>query len=79
MGSALLERSSPQPLFARWIETYGGDEFGAIVSSVLEVVDDIGTTASAAQVTAMRTHVLTTSRYEWMFWNAAWRGEVWPV
>jgi len=27
----------------------------------------------------MRTHFTTTSRYEWMFWDAAWRQEQWPV
>jgi hypothetical protein len=23
--------------------------------------------------------VIATSRYEWMFWDAAWRRETWPV
>lgn len=79
VGSALLERSSPQPLFARWIETYGGDEFGAIVAAVLDTVDAVGTSVSAAKVAAMREHVLTTSKYEWMFWDAGWRRETWPL
>jgi thiaminase/transcriptional activator TenA len=79
VGAALLERSSPEPLFARWISTYGGDEFNAIVAEVLDVVDAVGAIASTAQVDAMREHVLTTSKYEWMFWDAGWRREAWPV
>jgi len=27
----------------------------------------------------MRRHFVTTSRYEWMFWDMGWRREAWPV
>lgn len=79
VGNALLERSSPDPLYARWIETYGGEEFGATVDAVLTLTDRLGTTLGPAEVAAMRQHFVTTSRYEWMFWDAAWRQESWPV
>jgi thiaminase/transcriptional activator TenA len=79
VGAALLARSSPEPLYARWIATYGGDEFARIVAEVLALVDRVGQTASAAELAVMREHVATTSRYEWMFWDAAWRRESWPV
>jgi thiaminase/transcriptional activator TenA len=79
VGAALLARSSPDPLYARWIGTYGGEEFGKIVADVLALVDRVGATVSAAEEAAMRRHVLTTARYEWMFWDAGWRREVWPV
>ncbi len=79
VGNELLARSSPDPLYARWIGTYGGEEFAAIVAAVLEVVDQVGAVASAEERAAMAAHVLTTARYEWMFWDAAWRREPWPV
>ncbi len=79
VGAALLARSSPDPLYARWIATYGGEEFGKIVADVLALVDRVGDTASAAEQATMRERVVTTSRYEWMFWDAGWRREVWPV
>jgi thiaminase/transcriptional activator TenA len=79
VGTALLARSSPDPLYARWIATYGGEEFGKIVAEVLAVVDRVGETASLAERAAMRERVTTTSRYEWMFWDAGWRRERWPV
>jgi thiaminase/transcriptional activator TenA len=79
VGAALLARSSPDPLYARWIGTYGGEEFGKIVADVLARVDRTGATSSASEQSAMREHVVTTSRYEWMFWDASWRREVWPV
>jgi thiaminase/transcriptional activator TenA len=79
VGAALLARSSPDPLYARWIGTYGGEEFGRIVADVLALVDRIGDAASVGEQAAMREHVVTTSRYEWMFWDASWRLEKWPV
>ena len=79
VGARLLARSSPDPLYARWIATYGGEEFAKIVADVLALVDRVGDSASAAELEAMREHVVTTARYEWMFWDAAWRRENWPV
>jgi thiaminase/transcriptional activator TenA len=79
VGSRLLARSSPDPLYARWIGTYGGEEFGEIVADVLALVDRTGEAASAVEHAAMREQVVTTSRYEWMFWEASWRRETWPV
>jgi thiaminase/transcriptional activator TenA len=79
VGTALLARGSPDPLYARWIATYGGEEFGRIVADVLAVVDRVGEAASPAERAAMREHVVTTARYEWMFWDAGWRRETWPV
>jgi thiaminase/transcriptional activator TenA len=79
VGAALLQQGSPQPLFARWIDTYGGEEFGAIVAAVLDSVDQVGESVGPTQVAAMREHVLVTSKYEWMFWDAGLRRETWPL
>lgn len=79
VGEALLEKSSPDPLYARWIQTYGGEEFQAIVNAVLDLTDCVGEDLSRGDRTRMGEHFLTTSRYEWMFWDAAWRLESWPV
>ncbi len=79
VGKALLARSSPDALYARWIAMYGGEEYGQIVADVLAVVDRVGETTSAVEQAAMRERVVTTSRYEWMFWDASWRLETWPV
>jgi thiaminase (transcriptional activator TenA) len=79
VGARLLARASPDPAYARWIATYGGEEFGRIVADVLALVDRVGASVGAAEQAAMRAHVVTTSRYEWMFWDAAWHREAWPV
>jgi len=78
VGEALLERGSPNPLYTKWIDTYGGDEFQAIVENVLTVVDALGESISGSERDRCIEHVVTTSKYEWMFWNAAWTKESWP-
>ena len=79
VGEELLERSSPDPLYARWIAMYGGEEFQTVVDAVLELTDRLGASVSDREWTLMREHVTTTTRYEWMFWDAGWRRETWPV
>ena len=79
VGQALIERGSPDPLYARWIETYGGEEFAAVVEAVLELTDRIGADLVERERERVRAHFATTSRYEWMFWDMGWRREAWPV
>jgi thiaminase/transcriptional activator TenA len=79
VGTALLAAGSADPLYARWIAMYGGPEYQAVVDAVLAETDRTGAAAGPAELTSMRTHFTTTSRYEWMFWDAAWRQEQWPV
>jgi thiaminase/transcriptional activator TenA len=79
VGKALLDRGSPDPLYRRWIETYGGEQFGASVRAVLELADRVGPELAPAERERAASHFLTTSRYEWMFWEMGYRRERWPV
>lgn len=79
VGGHLLAGGSPDPLYARWIAMYGGDEYQAVVDAVLDETDRVGALVSETELTRMRTHFTTTSRYEWMFWDGAYRQERWPV
>ncbi|MFC5992637.1 thiaminase II [Pseudonocardia hispaniensis] len=79
VGEELLARSSPDPLYARWIAMYGGSDFQAVVDEVLAVTERIGAELAARELDLVREHFTTTSRYEWMFWDAGYRRESWPV
>jgi thiaminase/transcriptional activator TenA len=79
VGKELERAGSPDPLYARWIGTYASAEFGALVGAVLEVTDATAARLSSDERDAMRRHFLTTSRYEWMFWDMGYRRECWPV
>ncbi len=79
VGAELVKRGSPDPRYQRWIDSYGGDEFAATVGEVLALTDRTGPGLSPAEEAAARAHFVTTARYEWMFWDSAYRREAWPV
>jgi thiaminase (transcriptional activator TenA) len=79
VGAALLARGSSDHRYQLWINSYGGDEFATTVAQVLELTDRIGPTLTPVDESAARAHFVTTARYEWMFFDAGYRREQWPV
>ncbi|MGH3391904.1 MAG: thiaminase II, partial [Actinomadura sp.] len=79
VGAELSGASSPDPLYQRWIHTYGGAEFKQIVDEVLTVADRHGGTLGPAERTLARRKFEAAARYEWLFWDAAYRQERWPI
>lgn len=77
VGRELLTRSSPDPVYREWIATYGSPEFDAVVESVLAVTDRLE--MGVAERERCHQHFATTSRYEWMFWDAAYQQLDWPI
>lgn len=43
------------------------------------LVPEIWPVSRSSQLELMRDHGLTTAKYEWMFWDAGWRCETWPI
>jgi thiaminase/transcriptional activator TenA len=79
VGAELVAQGSPDPRYQAWIDTYAGDAFAATVAEVLQVADAAGAELRPSEHERAVRHFETTSRYEWMFWDAAWRQEGWPV
>jgi thiaminase/transcriptional activator TenA len=79
VGHYLGGVESPHPVFARWIENYSGGVYDTAVSEVLDCVDDLGRGAGPAEVGRCIERYQRGARYEWMFWDAAYRQEEWPV
>jgi thiaminase (transcriptional activator TenA) len=79
VGKELERIGSPETLFQRWIGTYASVEFGTVVRAVLDATDSIAAWLPPRELETMRRHFITTSRYEWMFWDMAYRREPWPV
>ncbi len=79
VGNELVARGSSDARYQRWIDTYAGDEFQALVREVLAIVDRVGEGLSPYGRASMTHHTAIAARYEWMFWDAAYRRERWPV
>lgn len=79
VGKALIAAGSPNALYQKWIATYGGEEFGAMVREVLGVVNRIGARLTDEQREAVTRHFVTGTQLEWMFWDGAWKMQGWPA
>ena len=65
--------------YADWISTYGDPAFAASTEQAKQILDRLATQTDPGTVERMHEAFATASRYEWMFWDAAWRQETWPV
>lgn len=79
VAAALAEDGSPDHRYQRWIDSYAAEEFAMVVEEVLAVVDRVGSGLGPAERERAAGHSVATARYEWMFWDAAYRGERWPL
>lgn len=79
VGKHLYGIAAPGNPYQRWIDTYRDEAFGDAVRAVLGHADAAHQRAGAAERGAMRAAYLKATRYEWMFWDAAWRLEAWPI
>ncbi len=79
VGKVLAKMGSAEPLYQRWIDAYGAESFGETVQAVLDLTNETATKETEETRSAMIRHFVTTSRYEWMFWDMGYRQEKWPV
>lgn len=78
VGHHLSAEGSPHPLYQKWIDTYSGEVFGAVVAEMLDCVERVSKPLSASQKDVMSRHFRRTSQLEYLFWDSAWRGSAWP-
>jgi thiaminase/transcriptional activator TenA len=79
VAGRLADRGSPNSTYQRWIDSYDSPEFQQGVDGALALMDRIGGTLAGPDLEAVRATFAGASRYEWMFWDAAWRREAWPI
>lgn len=74
VGRHLLDRrgTGDHP-YGEWIDTYADPGFAAAVRAAEAQLDAVSTGDPDAAAAYRRA-----TRFEWMFWDAAWRAERWP-
>ena len=79
-GLRLEEQGKPDhELYAEWIDTYASEEFTQLARWCCELMDDVASSSTDEQRERYRELFRTSARYEYKFWDAAWRQEEWPV
>ena len=70
---------SPDPLYRLFLETFSGNEFNNASNRMALMLDAEALKASTEQQEAMRQRFMAACRMEWMFWDASYRLEGWPL
>jgi thiaminase/transcriptional activator TenA len=79
-GRRLDARGRPDhEQYAAWIEMYAGEEFTELTEWCKTLMDDVAADASPADRARYTDQFRTSARYEYRFWDAAWRQEEWSV
>ncbi len=81
VGQHLLRKGEPSPKhpYRDWLLLYGSPEFAEVTRWMRALVDREAQSAGKAEKDRLIEAFLISSRYEWMFWDMAWREERWPV
>ena len=80
IGQRLAEGPRPaDERYVKWIEMYSSQEFSDLADWCRTLTDRIAADASDDVRTRMENAFLTCSRYEWLFWEMAWKKETWPL
>jgi thiaminase (transcriptional activator TenA) len=80
VGRSLYRNRPRKPkIYRQWIETYASDAFWQPVREQIQLMNRLGAEAKGGEKRRMTAHFLLSSRYEFMFWEQAYRLESWPV
>ena len=79
VGVHIHERAASNNPYQAWIDTYAGEDFANSVKRVIAITDQLADTASPTRRAAMEAAFMRCTQFEWMFWDAAYRLEDWPV
>jgi thiaminase/transcriptional activator TenA len=66
-------------IYREWIELYASEEFWRPVREQIHLLDDLAAQASAHEKRLMTAHFMLSSRYEYLFWEQAYRNEQWRI
>jgi len=81
VGRHLTENTPhiPDHPYADWLATYASPDFDAVELWIREHLDAYAESISVKDEKKLFDIFLTSTRYEWLFWEMAWRLEEWPL
>ena len=80
IGQCLAQGPRPaDDRYAKWIGMYSSEEFAELAVWCRALVDRVAAGLPEETLRRMEDAFLTSSRYELLFWEMAWRQERWPA
>lgn len=65
--------------YAKWIETYDSEEFGAGARWLIELMDQLAEGKPEHELVKLEKHFQITSKYEYLFWDMNYYKQDWPI
>ncbi|WP_040209315.1 thiaminase II [Neobacillus jeddahensis] len=66
-------------LYGEWIKMYTSNEFASLAMWLIELLDNLAEGKPEKELAILEDHFLTTSRFEYLFWDMVYQGGEWPV
>lgn len=80
IGQRLEELPPPRDQrYAKWVAMYSSPEFAQLAQWCRDLLDQLADGLPEHQLQKIENAFLTSSRYEWQFWDMAWNMETWQV
>ena len=79
LGKVLNRRGSSNPVYQKWIESYLAEDFEEACERLLAIWERAAGDLGPLALKSATSHARTAIRWDWMFWDAAYRCERWPV
>ncbi|MFX3635924.1 MAG: thiaminase II [Candidatus Pristimantibacillus sp.] len=67
------------PLYREWILMYSSEGFGVLTDWCISLMDQLAEGLPERELERLEERFVITSKYEYMFWDMAYRQEKWPV
>ncbi len=71
--------SAEHSQYGDWVKMYSSDEFGHLSVWLINLLDVLTEGKPERELNIITEHFLTTSRYEYLFWDMVYQGGDWPV
>lgn len=69
---------APEHSYRDWLSTYASPDFDAVGIWLRECLDAYSRNIRPDEEERLHMIFLTSTRYEWLFWDMAWKREEWP-
>lgn len=79
VGATIAKRSAVGNPYQAWIDTYADEGFGEAVRRVVAATDRAASETTDAVRNRMMIAFIRSTQYEYLFWDGAYKGRIWPV
>lgn len=79
VGLDIAKTKTPSNPYQAWIDTYSDPAFGTSVDRMLALTDAAAAQTGPETKAAMKEAFVHSTRCEWLFWDAAYQLQRWPI